>query len=238
MIPRVVLLYLMFAVFCLGQRIPRSVFKATDYEVAKAEALAEGKGLAVIFTYIDSTCPHTRFGTESAFKRMKSDYVLVLQDNSPGTETGKLDLAVRQEMFKVTKNKGNVVPLIAVLSPETDTFLGGVSYRQIKADERKWVRTMTEEVAQAQSGQSPADEGGEIEPDDDSDGTGRISSSEGFEESEGMQQWTDVRGRSMTAELLAANDLTATFKLENGNVIDLPLTKLSQESLKAVEDSR
>ncbi len=51
-----------------------------------------------------------------------------------------------------------------------------------------------------------------------------------------MQEWTDVRGRSMNAELLDANDLTATFKLETGKVIDLPLTKLSAESRKTIEE--
>lgn len=229
---RIILLLAFFSVLAQAQRVPRSVFNASEYDKAKAEALAEGKDLALIVTSLNSTCPHAVSGTESVFKKMKSDYVLVLQDLSKGSETGALSKAIKQKTYKIYNSKGNVEPIVTVLSPNTEEVLSGACYRQISADSRKWIRVLDEEVAQAKAGGSPAEETDAAENED----AIAISEDEASEESGGMQEWTDVRGRSMNAELLDANDLTATFKLETGKVIDLPLTKLSAESRKTIEE--
>ncbi len=105
---RIILLLAFFSVLAQAQRVPRSVFNASEYDKAKAEALAEGKDLALIVTSLNSTCPHAVSGTESVFKKMKSDYVLVLQDLSKGSETGALSKAIKQKTYKIYNSKGNV----------------------------------------------------------------------------------------------------------------------------------
>lgn len=210
-----------------AQRVPKGVFNASQYAEAKAEAAEEGKNIAVIFTEIDSTCPKCRYGTETAFKEMRSDYVLVLEDKGATSETGALPKDIKQKTYVTYEEKGNVIPIITVFSPESDTLLSGACYKQIAADKRKWLKNVEDEIAS--------------KPSDPASGKAEQSTSaESVTESEtgGMKEWTDVRGRSMKAEFVHADDMTVTFKLESGKVIDLPLTKLSEDSQAAVKECR
>lgn len=211
-----------------AQRVPKGTYNASQYAEAKAEAAKDGKNIAVIYTEINSTCPKCVYGTETAFKEMRSDYVLVLEDKSPESETGSLPNNIKQKTYATYKVKGNIIPIITIFSSENDTVLSGACYKQISADERKWLKNVEAEIAS-----KPATPASKSE-----DATSNSEEAVTKCETGGMREWTDVRGRTMNAEFIHADDMTVTFKLESGKVIDLPLTKLSEASQAAIKECR
>ncbi|MEP4077890.1 hypothetical protein [Haloferula sp.] len=228
MIIRTFLVGLLLSGVATAQKVPKGTFNASQYAEAKAEAAEEGKNIAVIYTEIDSSCPKCRYGTETAFKDMRSSYVLVLEDKGAKSETGTLPQDIKQKTYVTYKEKGNFIPIITVFSPDTDTVLSGASYDQISADERKWLKNVEAEIEAKPSEPAPKE-------------TEEAPSKETAEtvcETGGLREWTDVRGRTMKAEFVHADDMKVTFKLESGKVIELPLSKLSDESQAAVKECR
>jgi hypothetical protein len=225
---RVLLISCLLVGIASAQRVPKGTYNASQYAEAKAEAAKEGKNVAVIFTEIDSSCPKCVFGTEVAFKDMRSDYVIVLEDKGAKSETGTLPKDIKQKTYVTYKEKGNFIPIITVFSPKTDTVLSGACYDQISADERKWIKNLEAEIASKPAVSAP-------EPESPSP-----SSNEAVTKCEpgSMKEWTDVRGRTMKAEFIHADSITVTFKMESGKVVELPLTKLSPESQAAIEECR
>lgn len=227
---RIFFLGLLVSSIASAQRVPKGTFNASQYAEAKAEAAKEGKNIAVVVTTIDSSCPKCVFGTEVAFKEMRSDYILVLEDDQKQSKTGKLPGDIKQKTYVTYKEKGNVIPIITVLSPEGDTVLGGACYKQISADERKWIKNLEEEIATKKVAPSTA----ETTKTDSEESPSAATQCE----TGGLREWTDVRGRTMKAEFVHADSLTVTFKMESGKVIELPLARLSAESQAAIEECR
>ncbi|MFC7337962.1 SHD1 domain-containing protein [Haloferula chungangensis] len=228
---KVILLGLLVSGIAAAQKVPKGTYNASQYAEAKAEAAKEGKNIAVIYTEIDSSCPKCRFGNETAFKEMRSDYVLVLEDKGSKSETGALPEDIKQKTYVTYKEKGNVIPIITVFAPQTDAVLSGACYKQISADERKWLKNVEQEIAS-----KPAEETPEGRPDSNTEEANRSSATQC--DPDGIREWTDTLGRTMKASFVHADDMTATFKLANGKQVDLPLTKLSKESRDAIEECR
>ncbi|MGB6221153.1 hypothetical protein [Haloferula sp.] len=227
---RILFLSLLVSGIASAQRVPKGTFNASQYAEAKAKAAEEGKNIAVVVTTIDSSCPKCVYGNEQTFEEMRSDYILVLEDDQKQSQTGELPADIKQKTYVTYKEKGNVIPIITVLSPESDTVLGGACYKQISADERKWIKNLEEEIATKKVAPAAA----ETTKTDSEESPSAATQCE----TGGLREWTDVRGRTMKAEFVHADDMTVTFKLENGKVIDLPLTKLSPESQAAIEECR
>lgn len=234
MIAKVVSLGLVLTSVAIAQRVPKGTFHANQYEEAKAKAIESGKNIAVIFTEIDSSCPKCRFGNEVAFKEMRSDFVLVLEDKGNTEETGTLPKDIKQKTYVTYKEKGNFIPIITVFSPDSATVLGGACYDQISADERKWYKNLESEV-EAKATAAPV---AETTPAEEKEKPSATTESAAVGDTEGLREWTDVRGRTMKAEFIHADLLNVTFKLESGKVIDLPLARLSAESQAAIAERR
>ncbi|MEM9235587.1 MAG: hypothetical protein AAGB14_02335 [Verrucomicrobiota bacterium] len=224
MIAKWLLLGLLVTGMASAQKVPRGTFNASQYEEAKAKAAESGKKIAVIATEIDSSCPKCVYGNETAFKKMRSDYVFVLEDSGNKEETGTLPPAIKQKTYTIYKEKGNTIPIITIFSPESDAVLGGACYKQIAGDERKWLKDLEAEIETKEAELADSSGGKPEETKEDSE------TAETACDTEGLREWTDVRGRTMKAELLEADEIKASFKLENGKVVDIPLARLSKES--------
>lgn len=197
-----------------GASAPRGSFTAGEYEAAKAKAIESGKPIAIVVTELKSSCPKCLAGNAEVFKRMKSDYVLVIDDKNT---KGSLPDKVKQNTYPIYKSKGNIIPIVAVLSPQNDKLLGGLCYKQISGDGRNAFKTLEREVA----GKLAEEAVPEAAPADDK------PAAKG-----GMRKWTNTEGQSIMAEAISSNQTSVTFKLENGQVVDYPLEKLSEESRK------
>lgn len=208
-----------------GASPPRGSYFSGDYESARAKAQETGKPIAVVTTELKSSCPKCLNGNEEVFKQMKSDYILVIDDDK--ANKGKLPEAIKRNTYPIYESKGNMIPIVAVLSPEDGRLLGGLSYKQVAGDGRKAFKTLETEVAQklaeAPAAQKPAGK--------------KPAASATAAETGGMREWTNSEGKTIKAEALSTDALSVTFKLENGKVVDYPLEKLSEESRTLVSET-
>lgn len=202
----------------LGASAPSGSFPAGEYEAAKAKAIETGKPIAIVTTELKSSCPKCMAGNEEVFKRMKSDYVLVIDD---GKSKGKLPEKIKQSTYPIYKSKGNIIPIVAVLSPADGNLLGGLCYTQISKGGRKAFITLETEIAEKMAEQ-PAKEA--------------APAAEAAGGKGGMREWTNAEGNTIKAEALSGDGISVTLKLENGKVVDYPLEKLSEESRALVAE--
>jgi hypothetical protein len=212
-----------------AEAAPRGSFSGSEFEAAKAKAKETGKPIAVVVTNTESSCPKCQAGNVEVFKQMRSDYVLVVNDEA---KKDKLPANIEQRTYEIYKSKGNVIPIVAVLSPADDKVLGGLCYKQISADSRKAFKNLEAEVEAAMANATPA-----AAPAAKPAGAtpGKPAATAEACETGGMREWKNIDGKTIKAEALGATELVVTFKLENGKVLDYPLNKLSEESRTAVE---
>lgn len=203
-----------------GANAPRGSFSAGEYEAAKAKAIETGKPIAIVTTNINSSCPKCLKGNEEVFKQMKSDYILVIDDDE--ANKGKLPDKAKQNTYPIYKSKGNIIPIVAVLAPENDMLLGGLCYTQISGDSRKAFKTLETEIA-AKMAEVPDTE--------------TAPAADATEVAESSREWTNAEGNSIKAVALSTNGISVTFKLENGKTVEYPLEKLSEESRKLVSET-
>ncbi len=204
--------------------VPRGSFPGSEYEAAKAKAAETGKPVAVVVTDTASTCPKCQAGNAAVFKEMRSDYVLVIKDKA---RNDTLPQNIEQRTHEIYRSKGNFIPIVTVLSPD-DKVVGGLCYDQISKDSRRAFRDLDKEVADGLS--SSSDSPGETTTREDTPEPSAAGSGDG------MREWTNVLGHTITAEALAVTALEVTFKMKDGNVVDYPLDRLSDESRKALEE--
>lgn len=205
---------------------PRGSFKASEFEQARAESIQTGKPIAVVLTTFDGSCPHTDAGNEEIAKEMKRDYVLIYDDYSPRPLTsahGPLAPAMRLSMGA----KGNVTPCVAVVDGKTLSYLGGVSYKRIRADNRKWEKTMRSEIDTTRSGLDTTT----------SNSSEKSTSADDSEDAAEMQEWKNVKGKTIRAVVMSKDELNVTFKMEDGKIVKYPLNLLSEESRAAIAEN-
>ncbi len=202
--------------FAQAGSAPRGSFTAEEYEAAKAEAIESGKPIAIVTTELKSSCPKCLNGNEQVFKEMKSDYVLVINDSNT---KGKLPKQVEQNTYPIYTSKGNIIPIVAVLSPSDDKLLGGLCYKQISGDGKKAFKTLETEIAEKMVDQPVAEKAPAATP------------------SSGMRDWTNTEGKTIKAEAISSTETSVTLKLESGKVVDYPMEKLSEESRKLVKEA-
>lgn len=213
-----------------AEAAPRGSFSGSEFEAAKAKAKETGKPIAVVVTNTESSCPKCQAGNVEVFKQMRSDYVLVVNDEA---KKDKLPANIEQRTYEIYKSKGNVIPIVAVLSPADDKVLGGLCYKQISADSRKAFKNLEDEVEAAMANATPAAATPAAKPAGAT--PEKPAATAEACETGGMREWKNIDGKTIKAEALGATELVVTFKLENGKVLDYPLNKLSEESRTAVE---
>ncbi len=213
----------------LEARIPSSAFKPSEYDEAVAKAKESGKPLAVVVTDTASSCPKCQAGNEAVFKRMRSKYVMVVEDQADKGET--LSQEVKQKTYQIYKEKGNFIPIVTVLSENDQRVLGGLCYDQIKKDDRGAFRDLEEEVEKA-AAEAPAENEAPSAPAESDE---KAPEAEEVCETGELREWTNSDGQTIRAKALAVTATKVTFELESGRVVDYPLSKLTEESREAAK---
>ncbi len=204
-------------------RAPSSAFKPSEYSEALAKAKETDKPIAIIITDTASNCPKCQRGNEEAFKRLRTNYVMVVEDQAD--EGDKLADDVKQKTYPIYNTKGKFMPIVAVFTPDGNSLLGGLCYVQISEDGRKAFRTLDEEIEQALTA-IPEQKKEVAEPEEME--ACKIAT---------MENWTNSSGQSIRAKALSVTETSVTFELENGKKIDYPLAKLSEESRIAAKEA-
>ena len=199
---------------------PHGTFAAAEYEAAKAKAVEEGKPIAIVATELKSNCPKCLAGNDAVIKAMKRDYILVIEEKK---DQGQIPQKVIQETYKIYQSKGNIIPIVAVMSNTDQTLLGGLCYKQIAADGKKAFSKLQEEVDAALAKQA-AD-------------APKPNADQPKAQGGGMRDWVNAEGKTIKAEALSRSASKISLKLENGKVVDYPLDKLSEESRQFAIDS-
>lgn len=229
-----ILALLLAAPVALAVNIPRGSFSPEELDEAKARAAETGRPLAVIITNTGSTCPLCISSTAEAFSRLRSDYVLVIED---AARNDKLPPALATATHPIYTTKGNFIPIIAVVEPEDYRLLGGMCHNQIAEDSRRAFRTLATEVREAREAapaSTPSEESTPAGlPDLPEAGIAGIAACE----TSGMREWTNAQGRTIVAELVKVEDGKVSFKLENGRHVEYAFVMLSEESQSVLENA-
>ena len=216
-----------------AQRAPRTAFAADKIDEAKAEAVAKGKPIAVVITDTKSSCPKCQDGNSEVFARLRSKYVMVVEDSA---EKVKLPQNVRRTADTVFTTKGNIIPIVAVLANDDLRLLGGLCYKQISAGEAKAFRALDQEVEE-----SLAKGGGAAAAQPAANATRTDAPKESAEacdeEDSGVRDWTNLDGKTIRAAAIAFDKGKVSFRMENGKVVEYPVNKLSEQSRKSLAES-
>lgn len=221
------------AIFALAAlveaRIPSGAFKPSEYQEALAKAKESGRPIAVVVTDTASSCPKCQTGNEEVFKRMRSKYVMVVEDQADKGE--KLAPEVARKTHEIFNQKGNIIPIVTVLSEDDERLLGGLCYNQIAKDGRNAFRTLEKEVEQAKAAGAAA-QPEKVDPKaGDDPATGEAC------ETGGLREWTNTQGQTIKARALKVSDTEVTFELENGRVVHYPLENLSDKSRQEAREA-
>jgi hypothetical protein len=216
-----------FSTMAYAQRAPRTAFAADKMDEAKAEALAKGKPIAVVITDTKSSCPKCQDGNVEAFARLRSKYVMVIEDKA---EKGQLPQNVRQTVNTVYTTKGNIIPIVAVIANDDYRLLGGLCYKQISEGESKAFRALEQEVEE-----SLAKGGAAAAPKPAAQSAAPAATAKASDEDESdIRDWTNLDGKTIRAAAIAFDNGKVSFRMENGKVVDYPVKNLSEESRESL----
>lgn len=114
------------------QEFPRGTFQLKDLDKAKAEAAAEKKPIAFIYTDKNTTCPLCQGAADEFLDATKSKAVIVYVD-SPSTTTiwPTLPDAVKKGL-----EAGKFIPKIAVTDASASKLITSLNYDTYKADNK------------------------------------------------------------------------------------------------------
>jgi len=115
-----------------GIKLPSKVFEVKDLEKAKAEAVAKGKPISVLYTDKDSTCPLCNNAAEKMIKELGSKTVMGYEP-----QLGQLPRNVWGAF-----NEGRFIPKVAVFDSSMERHLGLVTYEAVKEDDRDAFRNV------------------------------------------------------------------------------------------------
>lgn len=115
-----------------GIKLPSKVFEVKELEKAKAEAVAKGKPISVLYTDKDSTCPLCNTAAEKMIKELGSKTVMVYVRS-----LGDLPRNASSAF-----NEGRFIPKVAVFDSSMERSLGLVTYEAVKEDDRDAFRNV------------------------------------------------------------------------------------------------
>lgn len=229
MFQKALLILLLAAPLATAGPMPRSAFTPDQLDAAVAKAKEDGKPIAFINTELDSTCPKCQSATSEALKRMRSKYVLVIKDK---TDTTPSELVAAYS--ETNRKKGNNFPIISVVRPEDMKLLGGTSYKQIAKDARGAFKDLEKEVSTTLASAGKPEE--KTKPAADTKPAATENNDDGsYGATSDMKKWTNTKGRTIVAKVISSDELTVTFQLETGKVIEYPLAHLSATSRDVIE---
>lgn len=124
------------AVASADTAFPRGSFELADIEKAKAQATAEKKDLAFIYTDKSSTCGLCQGAASAFIDAVKSKTIIIYVDSKDYKAVWpKLPEAVRQGF-----TPGKFIPKIAITDASASKLTTSLTYEAYKEDDRKSIR--------------------------------------------------------------------------------------------------
>lgn len=210
----VLLSLLCLPVVALAADAPRGSYKTSQFAEAREAAKAQGKALVYIETDSKTTCPKTEWGTKEAYKELRRECILVVNDES---DPDNIEV---KEMFPAvneTSKIGNSQPRITVVEPENLKFITGTDYRNMSSDKR-WAKKMDTAISAAITPKKAEAEPEAKKPEPKTDPVPVY------------QDWTNKEGKTIRAAFVSRKADTVTLRLENGKNVEYAVDKLSDES--------
>ncbi|MDX2079396.1 MAG: hypothetical protein SFU53_01295 [Terrimicrobiaceae bacterium] len=116
---------------------PRGTFHSDFIAAAQAEARAENKPIAIIYTNKDTTCGLCVNATKSMTDALRSSAILVYV-----RDANVLPRSVAKEL----SSRGEYIPKVAVFDAELGKFFGMVTYEEVKADGDRPLRALKRQI--------------------------------------------------------------------------------------------
>ena len=132
-------------------KLPNSVYRLDELEKAKAEALAEGKPLAFLFTDENSNCGFCEMVSQKMVSELKSKTVLVYCNASTGVPKPP-DVAIRAF---VSPQAGSIIPILVITDANLTAHIAIVPYAKDQALAKSLQETKTTIRKAMQSVPSP-----------------------------------------------------------------------------------
>lgn len=148
----------------------------------------------------------------AAIDSTKSSFVLVFVDSSKG-DYNKLPAPAKQALS--SSEAGNYIPKMAVLDPEVKESFGAIRYEALK-EGRTAFRDVKKKVKEF------------------FENAGKTASAAGKPAS--AEAWTSADGRTLQAKFVKKEGSTVSLLLENGQMFNCPIEKLSEGSRKRAEE--
>lgn len=148
----------------------------------------------------------------AAIDSTKSSFVLVFVDSSKG-DYSKLPAPAKEALS--SSEAGNYIPKMAVLDPEVKESFGAIRYEALK-EGRTAFRDVKKKVKEF------------------FENAGKTASAAGKPAS--AESWTSADGRTIQAKFVKKEGSTVSLLLENGQMFNCPIEKLSEGSRKRAEE--
>lgn len=193
--------------------IPKTAFTADRVEEAKAQAAKDGTGIAV-FVIAPDGCAPSQALSSSALEKFSPKFTIIVLNCTQwgkGEPWEKLPL-VGKEMDRIMKEEKKFgQPALFMMDTKTSKIYGKVDLNRDHLS-----RSVTE--AKNMIASAPENEG-----------------EEGEEEKPKFQDWTNSKGRAITAAALRIDDGMVVFLLKSEKEVKYSVKELSEESQKKLK---
>jgi len=208
-------------------KMPKSVYRMSQIEEAKAEAVSKGKPVSFIYTHEKTTCGLCEASSLNAANELKRKTVVVYADAD--TESDQLPDAVQAALR--TPEAGRFVPKIVIVDSEMTNVLAVVPYARVdeqnqllKKAQKKLPASQLKIITLEQKPITrPGKEGFSIPPDDNRE----------------VRTWISRSGATTKGSLVhERHGNIVLIKKEDGSQIELMTNLLRQDDQQYLQEIR
>jgi hypothetical protein len=208
-------------------KMPKSVYRMSQIEEAKAEATSKGKAVSFIYTHEKTTCGLCEASSLNAANELKRKTVVVYADSD--TESDKLPDAVQTALR--TPEAGRFVPKIVIVDSELTNVLAVVPYARVdeqnqllqKAQKKLPTTHPKSTTLEQKPLAQPSKKGFSILPNDNRE----------------VRTWTSRSGATTKGALVHERySRVVLIKKEDGSKVELMTNLLRQEDQQYLQEIR
>ncbi len=130
---------------------------------------------------------------------------------------------------EVRSDAGNTIPMVFVTTADGSKGIEGISYARLKDDMRDAARELRKKLETVDV------LGAEVEEEPETPTSKEASESSSPAMLSQARAWTNAEGKEITASVKSVENGNVLF-IMNGKEVSYPLSKLSEESRKAIEE--
>lgn len=130
---------------------------------------------------------------------------------------------------EVRSDAGNTIPMVFVTTADGSKGIEGISYARLKDDMRDAARELRKKLETVDV------LGAEVEEEPETPTSKEASESSSPAMLSQVRAWTNAEGKEITASVKSVENGNVLF-IMNGKEVSYPLSKLSEESRKAIEE--